>query len=783
MKNIFLFLILFISISTLYADNTEEGNLAGKFNLSGYVKDKTNGEELIGATIVIKELNRGAVTNSYGYYSFSLNPGTYTVVYSFIGFNTIEKKVSLTSNINLTIELSEESTLLTEVVVSREKPNANITRAEMSATRLDIKSIQRMPALMGEVDVIKAIQLLPGVKSVAEGSSGFSVRGGATDHNLILLDEATVYNASHLMGFFSVFNNDAVKDVKLYKGDIPASSGGRLASLLDVRMKEGNNKKFSLTGGIGTISSRLTIEGPILSENTSFLVSGRRTYADIFLPLASNPDIRNNRLYFYDLNLKLNHRINEKNRLFISGYFGRDIFKSEFARFGFGNQTLSFRWNHLFGQKLFLNTTAIYSNYNYFLGTPEGEASSFIWKSNMEDYSLKFDFNYFANSNNTIRFGLQTTYHFLKPGNAKGTGTESILSEIIMPNAYSLEHGIYAQNEQSVGEKLTLKYGLRLSAHQNIGKAKVYSYNNNYSVSDSSFYNKGDLYKTYINFEPRIGAVYAFNQSQSVKASYSRTVQYIQQASNSNAGTPLDVWFTASPNVKPQYADQFALGFFQNLFNNSLEASVEGYFKDMWNVVDFKDFANMLLNEKLEGELRTGTAEAYGIEVMARYTGKKINGWVSYTYSKVYRNIETINNGKSYPAPYDKPHDVSVVFNYEHSPKWTLSANWVFSNGVPATFPSGRYEIMGNILPLYTSRNSFRYPNYHRLDFAVSYRPRALKAKKWQSEWNLSIYNVYNRKNAWAINFVQDEENPNITYAEKTYLFSIIPSITYNFKF
>lgn len=783
MKKHFLFLILFISISTLYAINTEEENLAGKYNLSGYVKDKTNGEELIGATIVIKELNRGAVTNSYGYYSFSLNPGSYTVVYSFIGYNSIEQKVNLSSNINLSVELSEESTLLAEVIVSREKPNANITRAEMSATRLDIKSIQRMPALMGEVDVIKAIQLLPGVKSVAEGSSGFSVRGGATDHNLILLDEATVYNASHLMGFFSVFNNDAVKDVKLYKGDIPASSGGRLASLLDVRMKEGNHKDFSLTGGVGTISSRLTIEGPILSENTSFLVSGRRTYADIFLPLASNPEVRDNSLYFYDLNLKLNHRINDKNRLFLSGYFGRDIFKSAFAQFGFGNKTLSFRWNHLFGQKLFLNTTAIYSNYNYFIGTPEGEPTSFTWKSNMEDYSLKFDFNYFANSNNTVRFGLQTTYHFMQPGNAKGTGNESILNEIIMPNAYSLEHGIYAQNEQSVGDNLTLKYGLRFSAHQNIGKAKVYSYTSNYEVSDSVFYDKGQLFKTYLNFEPRLGATYAFNQSQSVKASYSRTVQYIQQASNSNAGTPLDVWFTASPNVKPQYADQFALGFFQNLFNNSLETSVEGYYKNMWNVVDFKEFANMLLNEKLEGELRIGTAEAYGIELMARYSGKKINGWVSYTYSHVYRNIEGINNGKSYPAPYDKPHDVSIVFNYEHSPKWTLSANWVFSNGVPATFPSGRYEVMGTVLPLYTARNSYRYPNYHRLDLAVSYRPRALKAKKWQSEWNLSIYNVYNRKNAWAINFVQDEENPNVTYAEKTYLFSIIPSITYNFKF
>jgi hypothetical protein len=776
---IFLIIITIPFYKPLYSND----NAAGKITVSGYIKDKSNGEELIGATVVITELGKGTVTNSYGFYSISLMPGNYSLKYSFIGYNTMERKLNLSNSITLNIELEEESTLLNEVVISREKPNANITRSEMSVARLDIKNIQRIPALMGEVDVIKAIQLLPGVKSVAEGSSGFSVRGGATDHNLILLDEATVYNASHLLGFFSVFNNDAVKDVKLYKGDLPASAGGRLASLLEVRMKDGNSKNFSATGGIGTISSRLTLEGPIMSENTTFLVSGRRTYADIFLPLASNPDVRDNELYFYDLNLKLSHRINDRNRVFVSAYLGRDIFKNDFAQFGFGNKTTSVRWNHLFSDKLFLNSTAIFSSYDYFLGTPAGEPSSFVWKSHMEDYSFKMDFTYFANSNNTFRFGAQTIYHFFSPGNAKGVGDESILGEFFIPESHALEHGIYAQNEQNVGSNFLFKYGIRLSAFQNIGKATVWNFNEQYEAVGSKEIEPGVFFNTYMHLEPRLGINYIINQSQSVKTSYSRTVQYVQQASNSSAGTPLDIWFPASPNVKPQVSNQYALGYFQNFFSNSLETSAEVYYKEIDNVVDFKEFANILLNDKLEGELRTGRAESYGLELMAKVSLQKVNGWVSYTYSRVFRNIDQINNGKSYPAPYDKPHDISIVFNYEHSKKLTFSANWVYSAGVPATFPAGRYEIMGTIVPLYTNRNGYRFPNYHRLDLAMTYRPRAGRVAKWQSEWNFSVYNAYNRKNTWAINFVQDIENPNVTFAEKTYLFAIIPSITYNFKF
>ena len=757
--------------------------LKGDYTISGYISDSSNGEELIGATVYVQELRKGVASNVYGYYALSLPPGKYTLVFSFVGYASVEKKVNVSENRTVSVELSEETALIEEVIISSERPNANVTKAEMSVSRLDIKTIQRMPALMGEVDVIKSIQLLPGVQSTSEGTSGFSVRGGAMDHNLILLDEATVYNASHLMGFFSVFNNDAIKDVKLYKGDIPASSGGRLASLLDVRMKDGNSKEFVATGGIGTISSRLTLEGPIMSENTTFVVSGRRTYADLFLPFAADESVRDNQLFFYDLNLKVNHKLNDENRFYLSGYFGRDIFKNEFAKFGFGNQTLTFRWNHLFSPKLFLNTSVIFSSYDYYLGTSENEPSSFVWNSNMEDYSGKFDFTYFLNSSNTVRFGLQSTYHVISPGVAKGVGSEAILDDIIMPNSYSLEHGAYLQNEQVLGNNLTLKYGLRLSALQNIGKAKVFSYDDEYEVGGFINYKKGELFNTYANLEPRFGFVYTLNQRQSVKGSYSRTVQYIQLASNSEAGTPLDIWFAASPNAKPQLSDQWALGYFRNFFENKLETSVEVYYKNMRNVVDFKEFANMLLNEQLEGELRIGTAQSYGVELLAQFGNSKVNGWVSYTYSRAFRTIDDINNGNPYPAPYDKPHDISVVFNYEVSPKLTLSANWVYATGIPATFPAGRYEILGTIIPLYTERNAYRYPDYHRLDLALSYRPRAKSNRKWQGEWNLSVYNAYNRKNAWTINFVQDSNNPSITYAEKTYLFSIVPAITYNFKF
>jgi hypothetical protein len=777
-------LALFFSFLTLYGITkpTITDDLGGKVTISGYVKDASNGEALIGSTVLVREEGKGTSTNIYGFYSISLLPGTYTLVFSYIGYNSQEKTIKLTANTTINVELNLESKVLQELVVRSEKINSNVVKPEMSVTKLEMKSIQRIPAFLGEVDVIKAIQMLPGVQSTAEGSSGFSVRGGAADHNLILLDEATVYNASHFMGFFSVFNNDAIKDIKLYKGDIPASSGGRLASLLDVRMKDGNSKHFEGTGGIGTISSRFTIEGPIIKDTSSFIISGRRTYIDLFFPLFKNNELKKTRVFFYDLTTKVNYTINENNRLYLSGYFGRDVFNPSILDFGYGNQTATLRWNHLFSKRLFLNTSAIYSRYNYYLGTSMEDASSFKWNSDMQDYSLKLNFNYYLNQNNNIQFGIQSTFHQFNPGKAKGVGQQSMLNEIKIPNNYAIEHGVYAMNEQLIGKKLTIKYGVRLSIFQNIGNATIYKYDTNYNSIGSTSYGSGDIFNTYAKLEPRLGLTYAINQDNSVKASYSRTFQYVQQASNSAGGTPLDIWFPASPNVKPQRSDQIAVGFFKNFMENTIETSAEVYYKKIYDVVDFKEFANLLLNEKLDGELRIGKGRSYGLELMAKVNREKLGGWISYTYSRSFKKIPSVENGREYRAPYDKPHNVTVVLNYEFSKRVILSANWLYSTGQPYTAPVGRIEVMGNIIPLYSQRNGERYPDYHRLDVALIVKSKKNSSRRWKGEWNFSVYNLYNRKNAWAINFVQDKINSNSTYAEKIYI-PVIPSITYNFKF
>ncbi|MHC1775112.1 MAG: carboxypeptidase-like regulatory domain-containing protein [Lentimicrobium sp.] len=778
---ILLFLLNVVNPLTTQANPEDTGGK--RFTISGHMKDNKTGEELIGATIYIREIKTGTTTNVYGFYSISLIPGKYSILYSYVGYNSVEQTIELKENTSINIELATREHQLREVVITGERPDENIRKPEMSVVKMDIKTINRIPALMGEVDIIKAIQLLPGVQSTSEGSSGFSVRGGGPDQNLILLDEAIVYNASHLLGFFSVFNNDAIKDVVLYKGDIPASSGGRLSSLLDIRMKDGNQKTLSGAGGVGTISSRLTLEGPIVADRTSFLVAGRRTYVDIFLPFAKNKDIRDNVLYFYDFNGKLNHRINDKNRIFLSGYFGRDVFSNDFAGMSLGNQTGTFRWNHLFSQKLFSNFTLIQSAYDYELGTPEGNANSFVWKSKMQNQSLKGDFTWYAGPNHTIRFGTAVTRHTFDPGTAKGTGSESLFTEYKLPRNYALEYGVYASNEQKVNEKILIKYGVRFSAFQNIGPGTIYNYDEDYNMTDSVAYTSGTIINTYHAFEPRLGVNYLLSNTASIKASYSRTVQYVHLAQNSTAGTPLDLWFPSSPNVKPQKADQFAIGYFKNLKDNSIETSVEVYYKNMWDIIDFKDNAELLLNAELEGELRTGRGQAYGLELLARKNSGKLNGWVSYTLSASRRKIAEINNGNSYRAPYEKPHNIAIVLNYEFNERAVLSANWVYSTGAPVTFPTGRAVIGNVIVPIYSDRNAYRLPDYHRLDLSFSIKGKNKKERKWQGEWNFSVYNAYGRKNAWTINFVQDPANPGETYAEKTYLFSIIPAITYNFKF
>ena len=766
-------LSLFIAFSALlflFPRGAGAAEVIKKYSFAGKITDQRSGEALVGATVFIRELKTGTVTDIYGNYSLTIPEGNYTILFSYIGFKTVTRQLVLIKDQRISVELEAEQHELKEVEVTSERNDKNVVKPEMSTFRMDIKTIQRIPALMG-------------VQSVGEGSSGFSVRGGAPDQNLILLDEATVYNASHLMGFFSVFNNDAVKDVKLYKGDIPANYGGRLSSVVDVRMDEGNSKKFEINGGIGLISSRLTVEGPIWKNKASFIVSGRRTYADIFLPLSSNKNLQNDRLYFYDLNAKANYLINDNNQIFISGYFGRDVFKNTFAGMNWGNETATLRWNHLFTKQLFSNISLVYSNYRYYLGTPSGNSTSFEWNSSLRDFGAKGDFSYYLNTKNTIRFGASVIYHVFSPGKANGIGNETVFTGVEVPKNYALETGLYATNEQKIGDHLTLKYGLRLSVFQNIGPGTVFHYDSAYNSVDSTVYKSGIFYNTYGGLEPRLGLLYEFSSLHSVKASYARTYQYLQLAQNSTVGTPLDIWFPSSPNIKPQLADQVALGYFRNFRHNTIETSIEGYYKWMQHVVDFKDFAQLLLNNKLEGEVRTGKAWSYGLEFLVRLNEKKVSGWVSYTYSRTFRQIPEINNNNPYPAPYDKPNNISVVFNYIISKRFTASANWVYATGAPVTFPTGRAEIGGKIVPIYSDRNQYRYADYHRLDLSVIFYSKEKPGKKFKWDLNFSVYNAYARHNTWTINFLQDDVNPNVTTAEKVYLFGIIPSITFNFHF
>lgn len=751
--------------------------------LRGNINDASSGESLIGATVYLEPLGRGTSTNMYGYYSLRLLPDSYTLTYSFIGFESRSFELKLTQDTLINIALMPSDLELSEVIVTGEARNENISRAQMSVSRLDSRTIKQIPAFMGETDLIKALQLLPGVQATAEGGSGFSVRGGSPDQNMILLDEALVYNPVHLMGFFSVFNNDAVKNVELYKGDIPPHYGGRLSSVVDVRMNDGNVKQFAGKGGIGSISSRLMLEGPIQKDRSSFMVAGRRTYADVFLALSGDPDLRDNTLYFYDLNAKANYIIDDKNRLFVSAYGGRDVFGSDAFSVGWGNSTFTLRWNHIFGKNLFSNTSAMYSRFNYSLGVPEGQPNAFEWKAAMRDHSVKNDYTWYAGMNHTLRFGFSLTYHAFQPGIARGIGAETPFNEIAVPDNQAIQTGVYLGNEQQIGSRLTLKYGLRFSTFNNVGETTLYHFNEAFEPADSTFYEKWDFYNTFTAWEPRISLVWVLDETASIKAAYTRNVQYIHLAQNSTAGTPLDIWFPSTPNVKPQLGDQFSVGYFKNFFGGNLEASLEGFYKLNHNAIDFKDHAELLLNEYLEGEFRFGHAWSYGTELLIRLVEGRLNGWLSYTWSRTFRQVKQINNGNPYPASYDRPHDISIVLNYEISPSFNLGANWVYATGSPVTFPTGRFQIGNTIAPVYSDRNSFRLPDYHRLDLSLTYSRPTKPKQKWSSEWNLSVYNAYYRKNPWVINFLNDPDEPGVTYAEMTYLFGILPAITYNFKF
>ncbi len=785
-----LFLVSILFLNNSFADGTETITEKGKITISGYIKDES-GETLIGATIYIKNLQSGTVTNLYGYYAINLIPGEYELVYSYLGYETKSTKLNVEKHQVINITLNPTTEEIESVEITASKKNENVARIEMSNIKLQMKAVKKLPAFMGEVDVIKSIQMLPGVQTAGEGTSGFYVRGGSVDQNLILLDGAPVFNPSHAGGIFSVFNGDAIKNVELFKGGISAEYGGRLSSVLDVRMKEGNTSKLKVYGGIGTISSRLTAEGPIVKDKSSFIISARRTYADAFLVFSKNEALKNSKLYFYDLNAKANYKINDNNRVFISGYFGRDVFGfDDLLNMDYGNATGTLRWNHLFSANFFSNITLIGSKFDYGFGFPQG-ATAFEWNADIINYGIKNDNTVFINPSNTLKFGIHSMYLGFNPGDAKKMDG-SFFNIPGLPNSYALEHAAYIQNELDINKSISIQYGVRTSLFQNIGEGVVYNfsketqYNGNFLMipTDSIEYKKGEIILSHpMSFEPRFGIRIFIDDQNSIKASYNRMFQYIHLASNTAAVTPLDLWFPSNPNIKPQKADQVALGYFRNIMDNEIEISIEGYYKKIYNAIDFRDHAELFLNKYFDGELRVGEANSYGLEFLAKKESGRFTGWASYTLSRTKRTIPDINKGKSYYAPYDKTHDISLIASFDLYNWLNLSSSWVYSTAMPITVPTGVMEYGNEHIPLWSDRNSVRVPgtDYHRLDFSATFYFN--KRERLKHSLNLSVYNVYARKNAYSVNFQENEDNPNIMEAKKLYLFSVLPSLTYNFSF
>lgn len=769
-NKVFLF-VLFVGFIPVLAKGQS------KVTLSGYVTDAKNGETLINASISIKELNgKGAITNAYGFYSLTIEPGTYHFTCQYIGYSAKLEVVDLRSSKSLNFVLSEQSGELQEIVVTGEKEDKNLEQTQTGMQKLDVKSISSIPVLLGEKDVLKTIQLLPGIKSTGEGSSGFNVRGGASDQNLILLDEATVYNASHLMGFFSVFNSDAIKDLSVYKGNEPAEYGGRLASVLEIKMKEGNNQDFSASGGLGLISSRLTLEGPLAKGKSSFIVSARRTYLDLFLKMSSDDDLNSTRLYFYDVNAKVNLAVNDKNRLYLSGYFGKDVMGMDDFGLNWGNSTGTFRWNHLFTDRIFSNTSLIFSNYNYKIEADMGDEINII--SRIQDYGFKEDLEYFFGNNSNIKFGFSSTYHRMIPGVITTSGDVDLKD---LSNKHSLESAAYISAKTTISQKLDAVYGIRVSSFSFLGPGDFYTYDSEGNAIDTATYSSGDVVKTYTNFEPRVTLNYKLNQVSSVKAAYARNVQNLHLLSNSASGNPTDLWIPSSNNVKPEIADQVSLGYYRNFKDNMYEFSTEIYYKDMQNQIDYKNGAELNYNENVESQILFGIGRAYGIEFYLKKNAGRFNGWLSYTLSRTERKFDEINDGAYFPARQDKTHDLSLVANYTLNSKWTLSGTWVCSTGNAVTFPTGKYEIDGKTMMLYSERNADRMPMYHRLDIGITRKNKT--RKNFETSWNFSIYNFYSRENAYTITFRDSEDDDETTEAVLTSLFKFIPSITYNFKF
>ena len=774
MKRIILSIIFTLSSVFLYAQS----------GIFGVIKDEDSGELLAGVAIYVDELKTGTTTDFNGYYNLPLKSGSYNLRISYLGYTTQEKSITVdNSRKRLNINLKMESQMLDKVIVTSQKKDANVRELAMSVQKLEMVKIRKIPALMGEVDVIKAIQLLPGVQAASEGSSNFSVRGGNPDQNLIVLDDSPVYNASHFLGFFSVFNNDVVKDATLFKGDIPAIYDSRLSSVLDIKTLDEIPSRFTMTGGIGILTSRLMLNMPFNQQRTAVMLAGRVTYGGLLAPLFIER-LKKARIYFYDINGKITHIINNNNRLYLSVYNGFDnVGLRDIMSIGYGNTTATLRWNHVYNKKLTSNLSLLYTRYRYIIDVVMNPYD-FSLTAGIRDYNTKYDFVWLMNNKITSKFGLSFTYHnYILSELDDRTGVVAQFFNIdshrkIQRNA--LESALYYGHEHTINPFLSIRYGLRLTMYQNIGKETFYLFDDEYEKYDSIMYSAGDIFHTEVNVEPRLAMMYRLSATSSVKASYSRTVQYAQIAANSTGGLPFDVWFPTSPNIKPQKCDQFAIGYFRNFRGNDIETSVEVFYKNLTDVIDFVDDAEFFGNELIDGEVRVGKGRSYGAEFILRKNYGKLTGWLAYTYCRAFRTVKGISHGEEYNSPYDRPHCISVVLNYEFNEKYSISANWIYNTGQPITYPYGKYSDHGSTYAIYNGyRNKSRYPDYHRLD--VSFTWKGKKHERWESEWNVSIYNVYGRHNTWAVTFKPGENNTIETY--RMYLFSVVPSISYNFKF
>ncbi|HEY8388241.1 MAG TPA: TonB-dependent receptor [Parasegetibacter sp.] len=752
-----------------------------KLTVSGTVRSADKGETLIGATVRMLNGTSGTVTNEYGFYSLLLDKGEWEISFSALGMKSKTIKISLQENVELNVELEVEAASLEEVVITASNYRRSLRQPQMGMEKLSITDIQNLPVLLGEKDALKILQLLPGIKSAGDGNSGFYVRGGAADQNLILLDEAPVYNASHLLGFFSTFNSDAIKDITVYKGGMPAQYGGRLASVLDIHMNDGNSKNLSVSGGIGLISTRLNVEGPIQKDQSSFLLSGRRTYADMFLKLSSDTTISKNKLYFYDFNAKLNYTLSKKDRLFLSGYFGRDkVAAGENFGLSWGNATATLRWNHLFSSRLFSNTSLIYSNYDYLININTSAAALDI-VSNIKDWNLKQELQWNAGNKHQVRFGFQSIYHRIQPGEVK-PGESSPVNPSVLQTRYSWDNAIYLSDTWKFSDKIQLGYGLRVTFFSILGDGDFFNIDADGNILDTLSYGKGEFVKTYVNAEPRISISYSLNDFSSIKASYVRNTQNLHLLSNSVSSSPTDKWIASTNIVKPQIADQYAVGYYRNFSGGAFEFSSEAYYKSMQNQIDYRDGADIFANsDAIERQLLFGIGRAYGWENLIKKTSGAFSGWISYTLSRTEKQINGINNGNWYNARQDRTHDIALVGMYKLNEKWTLSANWVYYTGDAVTFPTGKYTIDNQTIFYYSERNGYRMPDYHRLDLGAVLVLK--KTEKRLSELAFSLYNAYGRENAYTISFRDSEENPGTTEAVQVALFKFIPSITWNFKF